>query len=127
MHLRQTGQVFSYLTIGGATALAYILVCMLLTGFGLSPGLASVAGYLMVVFPAYFGQKILTFRSSAWHRIALPKYLALQVAGNIAGCFISEYLVRAGLPTWMAFGTVAVIVAGTNFFAMKYWTFRAHA
>src|SRR6185295_9560687 len=127
MHMRRTGQIFSYLAIGGASALAYILVGIMLTGFGLSPGLASVAGYLLVIFPAYFGQKILTFRSSAWHRIAFPKYLALQVAGNIAGYFISEYLVRAGLPTWIAFGTVAVIVAGMNFFAMKYWTFRAHA
>ena len=127
MHMRRTGQIFSYLTIGGATALAYILVCILLTGFGLSPGLASVAGYLLVIFPAYFGQKTLTFRSSAWHRITFPKYLALQVAGNIAGYFISEYLVRSGALTWMAFGTVAVLVAATNFLAMKYWAFRAHA
>jgi len=69
----------------------------------------------------------MTFRSPAWHRVAFPKYLALQVMGNAAGYFISEHLVRAGTPLWAAFGTVAVMVAGTNFLAMKYWAFRAHA
>ena len=127
MQPHPTSQIFSYLAIGGAAATVYILVCVLLTEFGLPPGLASISGYLLVIPPAYFGQKIMTFRSPAWHRIALPRYLALQVAGNIAGYFTSEHLVRAGAPLWAAFGTVAVLVAGTNFLAMKYWAFRAHA
>ena len=127
MQERRTGQFFSYLTVGGATAIAYIFVCVWLTGFGLSPGLAGIAGYLLVIPPAYLGQKIMTFRSPAWHRVAFPKYLALQVMGNVAGYFTSGHLVRAGRPAWAAFGTIAIMVAGTNFLAMKYWAFRAHA
>lgn len=127
MQERRAGQILSYLAIGGTTAMAYIFVCVLLVNFGFSPGVASIAGYLLVIPPAYFGQKIMTFRSSAWHRVAFPKYLALQILGNIAGYFLSEHLARAGAPLWAAFGTVAVMVAGTNFLAMKYWAFRAHA
>jgi putative flippase GtrA len=127
MDARRTGQIFSYLAIGSATALTYICVCTWLTGVGFSPGQASVAGYLLVIPPAYFGQKIVTFRSPAWHRIAFPKYLALQVTGNAAGYFISEQLAHTGAPLWTVFGAVAVMVAAMNFFALKYWAFRVHA
>ncbi|HKQ45328.1 MAG TPA: GtrA family protein [Rhizomicrobium sp.] len=120
-------QIFLYLLIGGATALVYVAVCVSLVRAGVPTGLASVAGYLLVVPPAYLGQKIFTFHSPALHRIALPKYLALQTTGNIAGYFLSERLVLAGTPAWAAFSAVAIMVAGTNFLAMKYWAFRAHA
>jgi putative flippase GtrA len=125
MPQRRAAQIFFYFLVGGSTALVYIFVCVLLTRLGMPAGLASVAGYLLVIPPAYFGQKILTFRSSAWHRIAVPKYLALQLVGSIAGYFLSNRLARAGLPDWAVFGAVAIMVAVTNFLALKYWTFRA--
>jgi putative flippase GtrA len=127
MEPHRTSQIFSYLAVGGAATLAYVVACLLLTDFGFSPGLASIAGYLLMVPPAYFGQKIMTFRSSAGNRVAFPKYLALQAVGNIAGYFVSENLARAGVPLWAAFGMVAVMVATTNFIAMKYWAFRVRA
>jgi putative flippase GtrA len=126
-HNADFGQVFFYLLVGGSTALIYVLVCMTLSHFGVSPGLSSVAGYLLVILPAYFGQKELTFRSSTWHRVALPKYLALQAAGNIAGYFLSNYLAESGSPRLVVFCAVAVMIAATNFAILKYWTFRARA
>jgi len=118
-------QLFFYLLIGASAALCYVGVCMLLTHFGISPAIASVLGYCLVVMPAYFGQKILTFRSPVRHKIALPKYLALQALGNLAAYFISGRLTRAGWPIWAAFAIVAIIVAAASFLATKYWTFRA--
>jgi len=126
--MRQHGaQFIRYLLVGGVTALAYILVAIALTRSGLTPGVASICGYLLVIPPAYLGQRILTFRASVWHTVAFPKYVALQVAGNIAGYFLSNGLAGLGWPGWAVFGSVAVMVAATNFLALKYWTFRAHA
>jgi putative flippase GtrA len=126
--MRQHGaQFIRYLLVGGVTALAYILAAMALTRLGLTPGVASIGGYLLVIPPAYLGQRILTFQATAWHSIAFPKYLALQVAGNIAGYFLSNGLADRGWPGWVVFTSVAVMVAATNFLTLKYWTFRAHA
>jgi putative flippase GtrA len=121
------GQAVWYIIIGGATALIYVLVCTILTQQGIRAGIASLIGYLLVILPAYFGQKLLTFRSPAWHRIALPRYVTLQMMGNIAGFVLSERLISSGFPVWCTFTAVAILVATMNFAAMKYWAFRRHA
>lgn len=121
------GQASWYVIVGGTTAIVYVLVCTILTRQGIRAGNASLIGYLLVILPAYFGQKLLTFRSPAWHRITLPRYVTLQVIGNIAGFVLSERLISSGLPAWSAFIAVAALVAAANFVAMKYWAFHSHA
>jgi putative flippase GtrA len=127
MQQRASAQFVRYLLVGGTSALAYILIAMALTRLGLSAGTASVGSYLLVIPPAYLGQRILTFRASQWHGVAFPKYLTLQVAGTIAGYFLSNRLAELGWPGWAVFAAVAVMVASTNFLVLKYWAFRAHA
>jgi len=67
-------------------------------------------------------QRAITFRSRAFHRVAFPKYLIVQLVGDggIRG--------DSPRPRWLSFLDLlqALVVKLTNFFALKYWTFAAN-
>jgi putative flippase GtrA len=73
-----------FIAVGGTAALAFILICTLLSDvFGARPAVASLIGYGVAIPPVYWAQKAITFRSRAFHRVAFPKYLTVQVIGNV--------------------------------------------
>ncbi len=120
-----TPQLFQFLLIGGVSAGSYVVICTFLVQWGLRPGIVSLMGYLLVIVPAYLGQKRITFGSKARHREDFPRYLALQAFGIIASYVLSEWLSATHVGPWEAYTFLAVSIAGLNFLMMKYWTFRA--
>lgn len=121
-------ELMAFAIVGVISALFYVtLNVAIVVEFGLRPGLAIVLTLALLMPPTYLAQRGLTFRSSRPHRAAFPRYVATQAIGNLVGIAGAEFgatLVSA-FP-WAAFTAVAVVVAGTNYFLLKLWTF-AHA
>jgi putative flippase GtrA len=114
-----------FIAVGGAAAVAYILICTFFTEvLGARTAVASLIGYGIAVPPAYWAQRTITFRSRAFHRVAFPKYLTVQLVGSVVAVVLGEMLVgRIGFPSLIGFSIVALVVGLTNFFALRYWTF----
>jgi putative flippase GtrA len=121
-------ELLAFVIVGVTSALLYVtLNVAFAVRCGVRPGLAIVLTLALLMPPTYLAQRGLTFRSSRPHRAAFPRYVATQAIGNlvgIAGAELGAPLVSA-FP-WAAFTAVAVVVAGTNYFLLKLWTF-AHA
>jgi putative flippase GtrA len=114
-----------FIAVGGTATVAYILICTFFTDIlGLRAVVASLMGYGIAVPPAYWAQKAITFRSRAFHRVAFPKYLTVQLVGSVVAAVLGEILVgRIGFPSLICFSIVALVVGLANFFTLKYWTF----
>ncbi len=113
----------SFVGIGIAGAAAYVILATVLAVMGLAPWLASMLSYGALIPLVYIGQRTLTFRSEVAHRSSFPKYIASQVLG--LGLSVTlPYLVANRLPPVVAFATVALTIAVTNFFLLKWWAFR---
>jgi putative flippase GtrA len=114
-----------FIAVGGTATVAYILICTFFTDIlGAGAAVASLMGYGIAVPPAYWAQKAITFRSRAFHRVAFPKYLTVQLVGSVVAAVLGEILVgRIGFPSLLCFSIVALVVGLANFFTLKYWTF----
>jgi putative flippase GtrA len=114
-----------FIAVGGTATVAYILICTFFTEIlGARAAVASLMGYGIAVPPAYWAQRAITFRSRAFHRVAFPKYLTVQLVGSFVAVVLGEILVgRIGFPSLICFSMVALVVGLTNFLALKYWTF----
>lgn len=127
MH-RGLRELLAFVIVGSISALLYVALNVVFAiGFGMRPGLAIMLTLALLMPPTYLAQRGLAFRSRRPHRAAFPRYVATQAIGNLVGIAIAELgapLVSA-FP-WAAFTAVAVVIAGTNYFLLKLWTF-AHA
>jgi len=119
--------LLSFLIIGGASALGFVL----LSGFaiGLQTGVAdwivSSLCYALFILPAYSAHRRFSFRSDAPHHRALPAYVTVQLAGiGLATLFSFIAYGMFGLPTLFASSLVIVLTAGVNFMVLKLWAFR---
>lgn len=114
-----------FVIVGSLTAAIYFTVLILLSwGTNLSNSLSGAIAFIFAIIPNYFLQKRATFRSSASHGSALPKYLAIV----IGGLTINIAILGIGVD-WLAinlFLTHAVAVASMilwNFALMRCWVF----
>lgn len=106
-------------------ALAYALFGGLLMSYGLRPWHASCAAYAVVIPFAYLMQKTFTFKSELQHRTAFPRYLITQIFAFVLSACLSEALFESkNINIYLGFALVAVIVAISNYFSLKLWTFR---
>jgi putative flippase GtrA len=114
-----------FIAVGGTATVAYILICTFFTEFlGARAAVASLMGYGIAVPPAYWAQRAITFRPRAFHRVAFPKYLTVQLVGSVVAAVLGEILVdRIGFPSLFCFSIVALVVGLANFFTLRYWTF----
>lgn len=118
-------QLLFYYGIGGAGAVGYAVLSTVLTShFGFRPSAASLTGYAAMIPPIYVAQKMLTFRSTARHAAAFPKYVAVQAIGSVIALTLSELLIAGfGFPPLVSFGAVALVIASTNFVMLRWWAF----
>ena len=116
-----------FLLIGGTAALAYSVIAGVLVNTGLRPWVASSLAYACCVPFAYLGQKRITFKSDAKHGIALPRYIAAQLAGFVLAGALSEIVLSLGqVNSYFGYAIVAVTVASTNYLLLKLWAFATH-
>ena len=114
----------TYVGIGGAGALGYVLVSSLLVYLGLWLWLASMTGYLIMVPMVYLAQRKFAFQSNSSHHSAFPKYVGIQLFGiALAAVLPNAMLTYLQVPAPFGFAAVAVMIGVINFFILRFWAF----
>lgn len=118
--------LLSFIGIGGGAALVFVLVSALAVGLptGLPKWVVSAACYAAFIGPVYLLHRRYSFRSSAPHLRALPRYVAVQLtAVALAALFSWIAYGVIGLPSLFAALLVAALTAGVNFVVLRRWAF----
>lgn len=121
-----TAQFVSFAAIGAGAALAFVAFStgLVALGTGVPDWLASALCYAAFVVPVYLLHRRFSFRSDAAHRVALPRYAAVQATA----------LLLATLFSWLAYGVFSMpslvasvlvigLTSGVNFIVLRVWAF----
>jgi putative flippase GtrA len=113
--------------IGVSSAIFYAaVVSIAIEWLAWSPMAANGAGFVVATLSSYFGHKVLTFRSTAQHQQAAPRFL-LQACLGYAGSAGITYLVHVqGLHYGIGIAIVVGILPIINFVVLQFWVFPAH-
>jgi putative flippase GtrA len=114
--------IVSFLGVGSLGALTYVLLASVLTSAGLSRSVASGLCYAALIPIVYLGHQIFTFRASIIHRVAFPRYVAIQAVGLILSVAL-PLMVDPAVPAFAVYAVVCVAVAVLSFLLMKFWVF----
>ena len=121
-----TREILSFVLIGGLAALAFVALSMLMIGLGtgLPDWIVSAICYALFVGPVYLAHRLISFRSSTPHAVALPRYVAVQL-GAVGLASLFSYLCYAliGMPTALAAALVIGLTSSVNFVVLKLWAF----
>ena len=119
-------QLFAFVVIGGAAAVAYIgaSAAAVATFDSLPAWLVSSLCYAGFIVPVYLLHRRFSFRSNAAHGRALPRYVAVQLTSlGLATLFSYVAYGVIGLPTLTAAIVVTVLTSGLNFLVSRHWAF----
>ncbi|MGN6100675.1 MAG: GtrA family protein [Devosia sp.] len=120
------GQLIAFLLVGGSGAVAFVLLSTI--AIGLRPPVpdwvASTVCYAALIGPVYLLHRRFSFRSSAPHGHALPRYVGVQI-GAICLASLFSYVTYhlLGLPTVWASLLVTGLTSGVSFVILKAWAF----
>ena len=113
-----------FLLVGATFAIAYsVLSSVFALVVGLRPAFASGFAHALCIPSAYLAQRSIAFRASPPHRVAFPRYVALQAPLLMLGAALSWLTIDIlNAPEFFGFVAVSVIVAGASFVAQRFWT-----
>jgi putative flippase GtrA len=90
----------------------------------LEPEIASGLTYVLMIPPAYYAHRLITFQSEGLHRVALPRFVVTSFIGTVLSYAVPYWAVRRlGVPDWVTFLMVCVVVPAFSFVAMRLWVF----
>lgn len=121
--LRQLG---SFLLVGAGAALSFVAISSgLIAAFpGVPAWLVSALCYAAYVVPVYLLHRRYSFRSDAAHRLALPRYVLVQLLGiGLATAFSFAVYSIAGSPSVVGAILVIGLTSGVNFVVLRLWVF----
>ena len=119
-------ELLSFLCVGGLAALCFVGLSMLMIELrtGLPDWLMSALCYAAFIVPVYLAHRHYSFRSSAPHAVALPRYVAVQLSAlALAACFSYICYSLLGMPTTIAALLVIGLTSGVNFVVLRLWAF----
>ena len=118
--------LFSFVLIGGAGAVAFVLLSQ--AGLALWPrggSWISALSYGLLIGPVYLLHRRFSFRSGAAHRQALPRYVAVQALALVLAALFGFALHGVlALPGLVASMLVIGLTSGINFVVLRAWAFR---
>lgn len=121
-HLRT---LLSFVSVGGSSAVAYIVASTILTRSGVAPWIASTLCYVVLIPAAYLGQRLFTFQATISHRSSFPRYVAVQFIGLALAAFLPRVFANVAKANPLAiFVAIALFIAVTNFVLLRWWAFR---
>ncbi len=105
-------------------AIYFVMAYVGSSGLGLEPAIASGSAYVLMIPLAYFAHRVITFRSSAVHRVAFPRFVVTSCLG-VALSWVIPYLALHlfAAPRWLAFLAVCAIVPALSFVTTRAWVF----
>jgi putative flippase GtrA len=123
---RIAGQFLSFLVVGAlATAVHYTILIAGVEWLGMSPVLASGAGFVAGAVTNYLLNRRYTFAVQKRHRAAIPRFAAVACCGLLLNLVILQALaVHVGLPYLVAQCLATGFVLLWNFLLNRLWTFR---
>lgn len=113
---------------GAALGLAAVTTAMISLRTGVPDWLMGALCYAAFVVPVYLLHRRVSFRSTAAHRQAFPRYLAVQLSA-IALVSLFSWLCYTVLGIETAIGSVIVLglTAAVNFVVLRLWAFASGA
>jgi putative flippase GtrA len=113
-----------FAAVGGvATAIQYVLLILLVRGFGMAPTPASSIGFVLSAAVNYRLNYRFTFQSRAPHAPAIAKFGLLAGAGLLINAAIMHLMVAAGVHYLLAQVCATAVVLFWNFIGNSIWTF----
>ena len=115
-----------FTAVGIIATCTYLAVTNALLVIGsVSPGAASVAGYLAGMLISFFGQARFTFLVQRHTAGQAMRYVAASLCGLIVSYLAMHLAVfDFGLPAFVGTILVAILVPLINLLLMKWWVFR---
>jgi putative flippase GtrA len=110
-----------------AVAVHYAVLICLVEFAELARLPASIAGFCLAIPVNYYGQHRWVFRSAYGHRLALPRYLAVTLAGLAINAAAFSAGLQAELPYPLAQAAAILAVTAFNFTANRLYTFGDHS
>jgi putative flippase GtrA len=123
---RVFASLLAFALVGVSAACGYLVLCNIFVPLvkTMAGWEVSVLCYAAMILPAYALHKRFSFRSSAGHRQALPRYVLVQIMSlSFASAF--SFLVYAiwGVPHLPASILVTGLTSGASFVALNLWAF----
>jgi putative flippase GtrA len=111
--------------VGAALAGVYFVLAYAgSTILHLAPQIASGLTYVLMIPPAYYAHRMITFQSEGAHGVALPRFVVTSTIGTVLSYAVPYWAVRAfSAPYWVAFLMVCAVVPAFSFVAMRLWVF----
>lgn len=125
MH-RPRREVVFFVAVGAAAAFTHwSVVRALVQAAALPPLAANVLGFAVAFGVSYLGHYRLSFRSSAAHAQALPRFAAVALGGFVLNEALYALLLHVtALRYDVALALVLLSVAGLTYLASRGWAFR---
>jgi putative flippase GtrA len=123
-----TAELTAFGLVGGSGAAAFVLLSSALVGVwgGLPNWLVSSICYGVLIGPVYLAHRRFSFRSSAPHGRALPRYAGVQLCSlALASLFSFVTYSLLALPTLWSSLVVTGLTSGVSFVVLRLWTFAA--
>ena len=118
-------QLVVFCAVGVSLAMVYFVIAYAGSSLlGLEAATSSVAAYVLMIPLGYFAHRIITFRSSAFHKVAFPRFVVTSSMG-VGLSWVIPYLASRlfAAPHWIAFLAVCVIVPTLSFVTTRAWVF----
>jgi putative flippase GtrA len=119
-------EIFSFLLVGGMAALCFVGLSMLMIDLrtGLPDWIVSALCYAAFIVPVYLAHRAYSFRSKTPHRVALPRYIAVQLSALFLAAIFSYVCYNVlGIQTASAAFLVIGLTSAVNFVVLKAWAF----
>ena len=120
------GDLVAFVLVGAGALLTYVVLTTLLTGLDLPwpRWVTGAACYAGLVLPVYLLHRRFSFRSNARHRVALPRYVAVQtLAVGLAALFSWLFYTVFDMPSFHGSVLVIALVSAVNFAVLRLWAF----
>lgn len=120
------GDLVAFVLVGAGALLTYVVLTTALMALGLPwpRWVTGAACYAALVLPAYLMHRRYSFRSETQHRVALPRYVAVQtVAVGLATLFSWLCFSVFGVPPLFGSMLVIVLTSAVNFVVLRLWAF----
>ncbi|MCX7231840.1 MAG: GtrA family protein [Burkholderiales bacterium] len=116
-----------FVLVGGAcTALHYLLLVLLVEGFGIRPAMAAGAGFAAGAVLNYELSRRYTFFGRRASLRSFGRFGVVALFGMVLNVSVFEALLRLGMPHYLLAQAVATaVVMVTNFTLYRRWAFRA--
>ncbi|HEY8575054.1 MAG TPA: GtrA family protein [Devosia sp.] len=123
---RVLGELLGFLAVGTTGAAAFVALSSFVVSLdtGYANWLVNAACYAVLIVPIYLLQRRFSFRSSAAHHHALPRYVAVQLLAVVLAAVFS-FAIHAVLilPPLLTSVLVIVPTSALSFVVLRHWAF----